>query len=170
MSKRPGAIDPVSLNIHWTRLVSMVDEASATFRRTCFSTLVREANDFAVILTDAEGRAAPVISRIVNVVDTTGPVISLVGGDTVEVLKGATYTDPGVTATDNLDTDPADRIVDSTPPLPVDGLVLRFTFDDAANPLVDDISNKAITPQGEVTVTADGLGFGPGSGKGEKVR
>jgi N-methylhydantoinase B len=49
--------DSISLNIHWTRLVSMVDEAAATFRRTCFSTLVREANDFAVILTDAKGNS-----------------------------------------------------------------------------------------------------------------
>ena len=57
MKARPTPIDPISLNIHWTRLVSMVDEAAATFRRTCFSTLVREANDFAVILTDAEGRS-----------------------------------------------------------------------------------------------------------------
>ena len=57
MRKQSTSIDPISLNIHWTRLVSMVDEAAATFRRTCFSTLVREANDFAVILTDAHGNS-----------------------------------------------------------------------------------------------------------------
>ena len=57
MTKHSQTIDPISLNIHWTRLVSMVDEAAATFRRTCFSTLVREANDFAVILTDADGHS-----------------------------------------------------------------------------------------------------------------
>jgi N-methylhydantoinase B len=51
------AFDPASLNILWTRLVSMVDEAAATFCRTCFSTLVREANDYAVILTDTRGRS-----------------------------------------------------------------------------------------------------------------
>ena len=61
--KSPENIDPVSLNIHWTRLVSMVDEAAATFRRTCFSTLVREANDFAVILTDANGHSLAQSSR-----------------------------------------------------------------------------------------------------------
>jgi len=49
--------DPVTLEILWARLTSMVDEASATFVRTSFSTLVREANDFAVVLTDAEGRS-----------------------------------------------------------------------------------------------------------------
>ena len=50
-------LDPVSLEIQWKRLVSMVDEASAAFVRTSFSVLVREANDFAVVLTDAQGHS-----------------------------------------------------------------------------------------------------------------
>src|SRR5262249_5189902 len=50
-------LDPISLEIQWKRLVSMVDEASAAFVRTSFSVLVREANDFAAVLTDAEGRS-----------------------------------------------------------------------------------------------------------------
>jgi N-methylhydantoinase B len=50
-------LDPVTLEIQWKRLVSMVDEASAAFVRTSFSVLVREANDFAVVLTDAEGHS-----------------------------------------------------------------------------------------------------------------
>jgi N-methylhydantoinase B len=49
--------DPIELEILWKRLVSVVDEASAAFVRTCFSTLVRDANDFAVVLTDAKGRS-----------------------------------------------------------------------------------------------------------------
>ena len=52
-----GHLDPVTLEILWTRLISAVDEASAAFVRTSFSTLVREANDYAVVLTDAEGRS-----------------------------------------------------------------------------------------------------------------
>ena len=50
-------LDAVSIPIYWTRLVSIVDEAAATFARTAFSSLVREANDFAVIITDTQGRA-----------------------------------------------------------------------------------------------------------------
>ncbi|HEX2830782.1 MAG TPA: hydantoinase B/oxoprolinase family protein [Burkholderiales bacterium] len=50
-------MDPIALEIHWKRLVSMVDEASTAFIRTSFSVLVREANDFAVVLTDSEGRS-----------------------------------------------------------------------------------------------------------------
>jgi N-methylhydantoinase B len=55
-TRRPG-LDPIALEIQWKRLVSMVDEASAAFVRTSFSVLVREANDFAVVLTDADGRS-----------------------------------------------------------------------------------------------------------------
>lgn len=50
-------IDPFLLEIIWTRLTSIVDEAAATFVRTAFSSLAREANDFAVVITDAQGHA-----------------------------------------------------------------------------------------------------------------
>ena len=52
-----AAIDPVTLEILWTRMISAVDEAAAAFVRTSFSPLVREANDYAVVLTDAQGRS-----------------------------------------------------------------------------------------------------------------
>lgn len=55
--KKSRKLDPIALEIQWKRLVSLVDEASAAFVRTSFSVLVREANDFAVVLTDAEGRS-----------------------------------------------------------------------------------------------------------------
>ena len=50
-------LDPVSLEILWNRLIAIVDEAAAGFVRTSFSSLVREANDYAVVLTDAQGRS-----------------------------------------------------------------------------------------------------------------
>ena len=37
----PMKLDPIALEIHWKRLVSMVDEASTAFIRTSFSVLVR---------------------------------------------------------------------------------------------------------------------------------
>lgn len=49
--------DPIELEILWKRLISVVDEASAAFVRTCFSTLVRDGNDYAIVLTDAQGRS-----------------------------------------------------------------------------------------------------------------
>lgn len=52
-----GKFDPIELEILWKRLISIVDEASAAFVRTCFSTLVRDGNDFAIVLTDTKGRS-----------------------------------------------------------------------------------------------------------------
>ncbi len=49
-------LSPIATEILWTRLIGIVDEAAATFVRASFSTLVREANDYAVVLTDRHGR------------------------------------------------------------------------------------------------------------------
>jgi N-methylhydantoinase B len=47
--------DPVTLQILWSRLISIADEAAAALLRTSFSTIVRESNDFATVLMDANG-------------------------------------------------------------------------------------------------------------------
>jgi N-methylhydantoinase B len=49
--------DAVTLEVLWTRLISIVDEAAKAIVRTSFSTLSNEANDFACVLTDARGGA-----------------------------------------------------------------------------------------------------------------
>lgn len=49
--------DAVTLEILWRRLISAVDEAAKTLRRTSFSTLVNESNDFALVVTDAKGQS-----------------------------------------------------------------------------------------------------------------
>jgi len=54
-------------------------------------------------VSDAAGNSAIQVTRIVNVVDTTPPVITLVGVTPVNVEVGSTYIDAGATATDNYD-------------------------------------------------------------------
>jgi N-methylhydantoinase B len=49
--------DPISLEIYWNRLISIADESAAALLRTSFSTIVRESNDFATALMDAQGNA-----------------------------------------------------------------------------------------------------------------
>ena len=49
--------DPITLQILWSRLISVVDEAAAALVRTSFSTVLRESNDFACVLLDAQGNA-----------------------------------------------------------------------------------------------------------------
>jgi N-methylhydantoinase B len=65
-------IDPFALEIIWTRLISIVDEAATTFVRTAFSSLAREANDYAVVITDAVGKA--VAQSSVSIPSFTGTV------------------------------------------------------------------------------------------------
>jgi hypothetical protein len=56
--------------------------------------------------------ATPVVRKVVAaVVDTTKPVITLLGEPTVTVEVLSTFTDPGATATDNVDGDITARIV-----------------------------------------------------------
>ena len=43
------------------------------------------------------------VSRTVNVVDTTAPVVSLVGGNPISLILGSTYTESGALWTDNVD-------------------------------------------------------------------
>ena len=49
-------IDPIDLEIYWNRLISIADEAGAVLKRTSFSTVVRESNDFACVLLDSKAR------------------------------------------------------------------------------------------------------------------
>ncbi len=78
--------DPVTLEILWERLITIVDEGAVSLRNTAFSLLVREGNDFAIVLLDAEGNAVaqnraslpcftgtipPTVKHVVNVFRNT---------------------------------------------------------------------------------------------------
>lgn len=75
-------LDPITLELVWTRLISAVDEAAKAIVRTSFSTLSNEANDFACVLTDAEGR---------SLAQNTGSIPSFIGTlpGTVRALRAA---------------------------------------------------------------------------------
>ncbi|MCC7081543.1 MAG: hydantoinase B/oxoprolinase family protein [Burkholderiales bacterium] len=73
--------DPVTLEVLWTRLISIVDEAAAALVRTSFSTVVRESNDFACVLTDARGYS------LVQATDSIPSFIGTVPRTIREILK-----------------------------------------------------------------------------------
>ena len=60
--------------------------------------------------TDASGNTATA-TRIVNVVDTTAPVVTVTGDNPATVELGATYIDAGATATDASDPNLTDSLV-----------------------------------------------------------
>jgi N-methylhydantoinase B len=48
--------DPITLEIFWRRLISIVDEADSSVARTAFSSLLRDAHDYTCMFTDQKGR------------------------------------------------------------------------------------------------------------------
>jgi len=50
------AFDPITLEILWRRLISIVDEADSSVARTAFSSLLRDAHDYTCMFTDKLGR------------------------------------------------------------------------------------------------------------------
>ncbi len=60
---------------------------------------------------DAENNDALSVIRTVNIVDTTAPIITLLGEESVSIEVGSSYTDAGATAEDNYDGDLTSNIV-----------------------------------------------------------
>ena len=55
-------------------------------------------------VTDASGNIATQVTRTVNIVDTTPPVITLSGSSMMQIYRGTTYIDAGASWIDNYDT------------------------------------------------------------------
>ncbi|OQY00832.1 MAG: hydantoinase [Desulfobacteraceae bacterium 4572_130] len=56
MKNNNKKFDPITLEILWRRLVSIVDEADASVARTAFSSLLRDAHDYTCMFTDSRGQ------------------------------------------------------------------------------------------------------------------
>ena len=52
----PSAMDPVTLEILWSRLVTVTNEQAAALQRTSFTPIVRESGDLSASVFDARGR------------------------------------------------------------------------------------------------------------------
>ncbi len=85
-------------------------------------------------VSDAAGNAASPITRIVNVSDTTAPVITLTGSSTLTHQQGTSYTDAGATASDNISGNiSANIVVTGTVNTAVAGsYILTYNVSDAA--------------------------------------
>lgn len=93
-------------------------------------------------VTDAAGNASCDVTRIVNVVanpDNTNPVITLVGASTITLDVCNFFSDPGATATDNVDGNITNNIVvTSNIPSPLDTGTFTITYD-----VIDGAGNAA---------------------------
>jgi hypothetical protein len=112
-------------------------------------------------VSDAGGNAATQVTRSVIVaLDTVRPIITLNGSATINVTVGGTYTEPGATATDNVDGNISSRIVVAGDVVNVNAAgtyVITYNVKDAA-------ANAATQVTRTVVVTAAGGGGGGGVG------
>ena len=86
-------IDPITLSIVWSKLLSIVEEMGGTLRRTAYSPAVREGDDFSTGLFDRKGRLVAqgqfspahigAMPNVINNVSTYISMESLVPGDVV---------------------------------------------------------------------------------------
>ena len=51
-----AALDPITLEILWTRLITVANEQAAALQRTSFTPIVRESGDLSAAVFDAHGR------------------------------------------------------------------------------------------------------------------
>ena len=49
-------LDAITLEVWWSRLAAIADEAATTLLRTAFSTIIRESNDYTVVLMNTSGQ------------------------------------------------------------------------------------------------------------------
>ncbi len=114
--------------------------------------------------TDASGNAGTA-TRTVNVVDTTAPSVTLLGGSPyeVEVSQTATFTEPGFTAVDNAATELTKSYIGSIPLDEVGTFSRIYTVTDASDNStsvtrtvnVVDTTAPTVTLLGDATVTLE---------------
>lgn len=61
----PDTLDPITLEVLWTRLISVIDEAALALHRTSFSTVVRESHDYTCMVLAPDGQAVAQATRSV---------------------------------------------------------------------------------------------------------
>jgi hypothetical protein len=133
---------------------TVTDDVDPTTTITGVSTVdVNTPGDYTVTYdyTDAAGHAATTVVRDVEVVDTTAPVITLLGSDPMYVLQGTSFSDPGATAADTVDGNLTASIIvggDTVNTAVVDDYVITYNVCDNAGNCASEVTRT-------VTVTAD---------------
>jgi alpha-tubulin suppressor-like RCC1 family protein len=112
---------------------------------------------------DASGAfSAETATGTIQVLDTSAPVINLIGANPLEIYKGATFSDPGATVTDNAD---ATRTIAGTGEVntaTVGNYTLNYNVTDAAG-------NPAVQMTRTVNVVLDPNGDEDGDGVTNEV-
>lgn len=109
-------------------------------------------------VSDNAGNAATPVVRTVNVTDQTAPVITLLGSNPVSVTQGDTFTDPGATVSDNVDTGLTATVTGSVDTSTPGSYILTYNASDTTgNPAI------AVTRTVNVVTPPSSSGGGGGS-------
>lgn len=134
----------------WSASLDMTGKAEGAYVLTAIST-------FADWPTYPYSKDSDVVSTAVTVyVDSTAPVLTLLGDDPMIVTRGNTFTDPGVTVTDNVDTNPTVTVTGTVDTSTVGSYILTYNATDAAG-------NAATVVTRTVNVVAPSSSGGGGS-------
>lgn len=120
------------------------------------------ANDFTdpVVYTVVSEDESTVVDWTVNVTnDVTKPVITLNGDSPMTVAYGASFTDPGATASDNVDGDLSSNIVvgGSVDVNTIGTYTLTYNVQDAAGNSADEVTRVVNVVKATATVTISNL-------------
>lgn len=93
---------------------------------------IRVPETYCIIYTASAGELTAETSRIVHVMDTTAPVISLQGNSPMKVELGKTFTDPGATAHDGCAGDFAATAIGAVDSTKLGSYTITYTASDPA--------------------------------------
>ena len=96
-SRRPGRIDPIDLEVLWSRLLLVVDEAAYAIIRTSMSKVVTEGRDFGVVLFDPAGQQ---LAADVSIASKTG-TISIAVQEILKHFPAESFRPGDIVATNN---------------------------------------------------------------------
>jgi len=119
---------------------------------------------------DAAGNVAVTVTRVVNVVDGSVPVIALQGQSPVSLNQGTAYVDAGATATDNVDPAVTVVVTGSVNSNVVGSYTLSYDASDAAGNVAATVTRVvnvvlvASTPDAPTSSTTSGSSSGGGGG------
>lgn len=93
-------------------------------------------------VTDENGNIASSVTRTVNVVDTTNPIITLNGQEEMTIEVGSTYIDLGALASDNYDGDITDSIltVNNVDANTIGTYIITFNVSDLSGNNADEVT------------------------------
>lgn len=107
--------------------------------------------------TDDAGNAAETVTRTVEVVDTTAPVISLVGDAEMTVTEGETFEDPGATVSDAADPDVEIVVTGTVDATRAGSYTLTYSATDASGNVAEPVTRTVdVVFDGEFAVASAG--------------